>query len=78
VAQAAAARGLPLSSHYADELSAHMLAASHWPLYLEKHAFALDPYLEEPQAVIDGAARPFERPGHGIRFSEAALAPFRS
>ena len=76
VAQAAAARGLPLSSHYADELSAHLLAACHWPLYLEKHAFALDPYLEEPQLVVDGAVRPSEQPGHGLRFSAQALAPY--
>ena len=78
VAQAAAERSLPLSSHYADELSAHMLAASHWPLYLEKHAFPLDPSPDEPQAVIDGTVRPFDRPGHGIRFSEAAPAPYPS
>lgn len=78
VARAAAERGLPLSSHYADELSAHLLAAAAWPLYLEKHAFALDPYLEEPQAVVGGSVRPSERPGHGIRFAEAALAPYRA
>lgn len=77
VARAAAARGLPLSSHYADELSAHLLAASHNPLYLEKHAFALDPYLEEAQAVVDGAVWPFEQPGHGIRFARRALEPYR-
>jgi L-alanine-DL-glutamate epimerase-like enolase superfamily enzyme len=76
VARSAAERNLPLSSHYTDELSAHLLAASHWPLYLEKHAFALDPYLEEPQLVADGAVRPSERPGHGLRFSKAALAPY--
>jgi L-alanine-DL-glutamate epimerase-like enolase superfamily enzyme len=77
VARAAAGANLPLSSHYADELSAHMLAACHRPLYLEKHAFALDPYLEQPQQVRAGMVRPTEDPGHGIRFSAAALAPFR-
>jgi L-alanine-DL-glutamate epimerase-like enolase superfamily enzyme len=77
VARAAAAADLPLSSHYADELSAHLLAASHRPLYLEKHAFALDPYLEAPQRVVDGQVRPSEAPGHGLRFSAAALAPYR-
>jgi L-alanine-DL-glutamate epimerase-like enolase superfamily enzyme len=76
VSRAAAERDLPLSSHYTDELSAHLLTACHWPLYLEKHAFALDPYLEEPQAVVDGCVRPFERPGHGLRFSKMALGPF--
>jgi L-alanine-DL-glutamate epimerase-like enolase superfamily enzyme len=76
VARAAADRNLPLSSHYTDELSAHLLAACHWPLYLEKHAFALDPYLEAPQVVVDGAVQPSERPGHGLSFSKAALSPY--
>ena len=39
------AAGLRTSSHYADELSAHLLCASRRPVYLEKHAFALDRYL---------------------------------
>lgn len=41
------------------------------------HAFALDPYLQEPQAVREGKAHPTEVPGTGMRFDEAALAPFR-
>ena len=69
--------GLPTSSHYTDELSAHLLCASKRPVYLEKHAFALDAYLVEPQAVVDGQVRPTEVPGTGMRFDEAALAPFR-
>lgn len=71
------AAGLRTSSHYTDELSAHLLCASQHPVYLEKHAFALDPYLEEPQKVINGQVRPTEVPGTGLRFSESALAPFR-
>jgi len=39
--------GLATSSHYTDELSAHLLCASDNSVYLEKHAFALDTYLEE-------------------------------
>jgi L-alanine-DL-glutamate epimerase-like enolase superfamily enzyme len=69
--------GLPTSSHYTDELSAHLLCASRNPIYLEKHAFALDAYLTEPQRVVDGHVRPTEVPGTGLRFDEAALAPFR-
>ncbi len=69
--------GLPTSSHYTDELSAHLLLASRQPAYLEKHAFALDPYLQEPQQVINGKVRPTEVPGTGLRFDEQALAPFR-
>jgi L-alanine-DL-glutamate epimerase-like enolase superfamily enzyme len=68
---------LPTSSHYADELSAHLLCASRRPLYLEKHAFALDPYLERPQEVVEGQVRPTEAPGTRLRFDRAALAPYR-
>jgi L-alanine-DL-glutamate epimerase-like enolase superfamily enzyme len=69
------AAGLGTSSHYTDELSAHLLCASLHPLYLEKHAFALDPYLVAPQGVIGGRVRPSEAPGTGMRFDEAALRP---
>lgn len=71
------AAGLATSSHYTDELSAHLLCASSGAVYLEKHAFALDPYLVEPQQVRDGAVRPTEHPGTGMRFDESALAPYR-
>ncbi len=68
---------LSTSSHYTDELSAHLLCASMDPVYLEKHAFALDPYLEEPQRVTNGRVRPSETPGTGLRFDREALAPYR-
>ncbi|HEX8219137.1 MAG TPA: mandelate racemase/muconate lactonizing enzyme family protein [Chloroflexia bacterium] len=69
--------GLPTSSHYTDELSAHLLCASNNPVYLEKHAFALDPYLQEPQVVTNGQVRPTETPGSGMRFDPKALEPYR-
>jgi L-alanine-DL-glutamate epimerase-like enolase superfamily enzyme len=69
--------GLKTSSHYTDELSAHLLCASNNPVYLEKHAFALDPYLEQPQQVVGGRVRPTEVPGAGMRFDTRALGPFR-
>lgn len=69
--------GLATSSHYTDELSAHLLCASENPVYLEKHAFALDPYLEEPQVVTNGRVRPTGTPGTGLRFDERALEPYR-
>ena len=72
------AAGLPTSSHYTDELSTHLLCASRQPLYVEKHAFALDAYLEEPQLVRDGRVRPTERPGTGLRFDRRPLAPYRA
>jgi L-alanine-DL-glutamate epimerase-like enolase superfamily enzyme len=68
--------GLQTSSHYTDELSAHLLCASDKPAYLEKHAFALDPYLAEPQVVTDGHVRPTEVPGTGMRFDPEALKPY--
>ncbi len=71
------AAGLKTSSHYTDELSAHLLCASRNPVYLEKHAFALDRYLETPQRVINGRVRPTEVAGTGLRFDEKALAPHR-
>jgi L-alanine-DL-glutamate epimerase-like enolase superfamily enzyme len=70
--------GLATSSHYTDELSAHLLCASNNPVYLEKHAFALDPYLEHPQRVSNGHVRPTDTPGTGLRFDEQALEPYRA
>jgi L-alanine-DL-glutamate epimerase-like enolase superfamily enzyme len=72
------AAGLPTSSHYTDELSVHLLCASARPLYVEKHAFALDPYLERPQVVEGGRVRPTEVPGTGLRFDADALARYRA
>ena len=69
--------GLATSSHYADELAAHLLCASRNAVYLEKHAFALDPYLVEPQKVVDGRVRPTDEPGTGVRFDPGALARHR-
>jgi L-alanine-DL-glutamate epimerase-like enolase superfamily enzyme len=71
------AAGLKASSHYCDELAAHLLCAAKEPVYLEKHAFALDRYLEAPQVVKNGRVRPSEAPGTGMRFSEKALGPYR-
>lgn len=68
---------LGTSSHYTDELSAHLLCLSDRPLYLEKHAFALDPYLQAPQEVVEGKVRPTDAPGTGMRFDPRALADYR-
>ena len=75
--QMADAANLKTSSHYTDELSAHLLCASRNPVYLEKHAFALDAYLLEPQRVVNGHVRPTETPGTGLRFDPRALAPYQ-
>ena len=78
VLQMADRAGLPTSSHYTDELSAHLLCASANPIYLEKHAFALDPYLERPQVVTNGTSRPTDEPGTGLRFNRSALKPYEA
>jgi L-alanine-DL-glutamate epimerase-like enolase superfamily enzyme len=67
------AAGMKASSHYTDELSAHLLCYAKHPVYLEKHAFALDRYLETPQVVGNGRVRPTEVPGTGMRFVERKL-----
>jgi L-alanine-DL-glutamate epimerase-like enolase superfamily enzyme len=72
------AAGLATSSHYTEELSAHLLCASARPLYIEKHAFALDPYLTTPQRVDAGRVRPTDVPGTGLRFDRDALARYRA
>jgi L-alanine-DL-glutamate epimerase-like enolase superfamily enzyme len=69
--------GLRTSSHYTDELSAHLLCLAQEPVYLEKHAFALDRYLREPQEVVGGMVHPTRSPGTGMRFDTAALEPYR-
>jgi L-alanine-DL-glutamate epimerase-like enolase superfamily enzyme len=71
------AAGLKASSHYCDELAAHLLCAAAEPVYLEKHAFALDRYLESPQQIVNGRVRPTETPGSGMRFDGPAMAQYR-
>jgi L-alanine-DL-glutamate epimerase-like enolase superfamily enzyme len=71
------AAGLKASSHYCDELSAHLLCAARDPVYLEKHAFALDRYLEAPQPVVNGHVRASDAPGTGMRFAARAMASYR-
>jgi 3,6-anhydro-L-galactonate cycloisomerase len=41
---------------------------------VEKHAFALDPYLERPQIATNGTGQPTRLPGSGPRFDRQALA----
>ena len=60
--------GLKTSSHYTDEISTHLLCASREPIYVEKHAFALDPYLETPQQGPEWACEPHRGARHGHAF----------
>jgi mandelate racemase len=71
----AAAAGIPISSHLAPELSAHLLAASptgHWLEYVDW----ANPIHQEPLVIKDGAALATDRPGIGIEWDEAAVARF--
>jgi L-alanine-DL-glutamate epimerase-like enolase superfamily enzyme len=70
--------GLDTSTHYADELNAHLLCMADKPVFLEKHAFALDDLLEQPQFVFAGLVRPTDEAGHGIRFRADAVERFSS
>jgi mandelate racemase len=72
VAALAEINGLPLSSHIAPELSAHLLAASPTAHWLEFHEW-VRPLLQEPLAMRDGLVTPSGAPGAGILWDEAAV-----
>jgi mandelate racemase len=72
-ARAAAAAGIPMSSHLSPELSAHLLAATPTRHWLEFMDWGQE-LLEDPVVPDKGAARPSEKPGAGSDFREAALA----
>ncbi len=67
---------LDLSSHLFPEISVHLLAASptrHWLEYMD-WANAI---LAEPLEIVDGVARPPDRPGVGIAWNEDAVERYR-
>lgn len=68
---------LPVTSHGAHDLTVHLLAAVPNASFLECHGFGLERYLEEPFVLRDGKAVAPDRPGHGLGFDLAALAPLR-
>jgi len=69
-----AARGCRVSSHLFAEVSAHLLAASTLPGYLE-HLDLAGAILAEPVEVSDGTVTA-RGPGFGMRFDAAAVARF--
>jgi L-alanine-DL-glutamate epimerase-like enolase superfamily enzyme len=73
----AEAFNLPVTSHGAHDVTVHLLAAAPNRSYLEAHGFGLDRYIEAPLAVHAGHAIAPDRPGHGVGFDWAALAPLR-
>lgn len=75
VAAMAQAAGLPITTHYADELHVHLLSAAPNAYMLERHCYRLDPYWVQPLYLQDGAAWAPDRPGHGLEWNLAALRP---
>lgn len=75
VAQLAAASHLPMAPHFLHDLHVHLLCAvpnAHRLEYLP----LLDAVMEEPLAVdANGRAAAPQRPGHGVRLRDAAVAP---
>jgi len=73
----AEAFNLPVTSHGAHDVTVHLLAAVPNRSYLEAHGFGLDRYIEFPLPIQEGNAVAPDRPGHGVAFDWAALAPLR-
>lgn len=68
---------LPVTSHGAHDLTVHLLAAVPNASFLECHGFGLERYVLEPFELCEGKAVAPDRPGHGLTFDLAALAPLR-
>jgi mandelate racemase len=74
-AELAHAAGVEMSSHLYPEVSVHLLAATptaHWLEYVDwAHAFLL-----EPLRIVDGYARPANRPGNGLEWDQTLVKRF--
>ena len=80
IAHMAQAFGKPVAPHYMMELSLHLLCGVENSFMLENvvgGSFTELGLLEEPITVVNGFGTPSEKPGHGIAFDKAALAPHR-
>lgn len=67
---------LPITSHLFPEISVHLLAASQMAGPLEWVTW-MEPLVEEPLEVRDGAVKVPERPGLGISFDQDAVRRHR-
>lgn len=72
-ASLAQVRGIPMSSHIFQEVSAHLLAVTPTAHWLERMDLA-GPILERPLAFSEGRATVSTEPGTGIRWNEDAVA----
>jgi L-alanine-DL-glutamate epimerase-like enolase superfamily enzyme len=75
ISHLAAAYDMTIAPHLAPELSVHVLAAIPNALLLEWSISRTPVWREEP-VVDNGRMRVPARPGHGMEFSEAALAKY--
>jgi mandelate racemase len=68
-------RGVPVSSHIFQEISAHLLAVSPTAHWLERMDLA-GPILLRPTVFEDGFAQIPDRPGVGLEWNESAVEKF--
>lgn len=71
-AGAAAAAGIPMSSHLMPEISAQLLCATATRQWIEYVDWA-DGFLQEPLKIVDGAVLPATTPGSGVQWDEEKL-----
>lgn len=76
ISAAAEVFGAVLAPHFLPELHVHLAAAVPNCAYIE-HFPLIDDVLEESLAIGNGTATPPDRPGHGMRWDEAALDRLR-
>ncbi|GGF47546.1 mandelate racemase [Aliidongia dinghuensis] len=72
----AASYNREVSSHLFPEVSAHLLMATPTQHWLEYVDWAV-PILQEPLKIAEGMALVPDRPGHGMRWDDAAVTRFR-
>lgn len=70
------ANGVPVSNHFYQEMSAHLLALTPAAHYLEYFGLA-DAVLENPSVVVDGCVTPSDEPGGGVTWNEEAVARYQ-
>lgn len=69
------AAGVPVSNHFYQEMSAHLLALSSCTHYLEYFGLA-DAVLARASVPLGGLVKPDDLPGSGIEWDEDAVAHY--
>ena len=70
-----AARRVPISNHFYQEISAHLMLVTPGAQLLEYFKMA-DPILEQPLQLTEGRAQVPDRPGHGMAWREDRIEAF--